>query len=70
MPEAAYIRELFDEPTTALYQVAALLRTLDDAATDGSPFAMEMLVSQADQLIMSAINALKGPSEARWWGIC
>ena len=31
--EAAYIRELFDEPVTALYQVAALIRTLDDAAS-------------------------------------
>jgi hypothetical protein len=30
--EAAFIRELFDEPVTALYQVAALLRTLDEAA--------------------------------------
>ena len=29
--EAAYIRELFDEPVTALYQLAALLRTVDDA---------------------------------------
>ncbi len=64
LPEAAFIRELFDEPTTALYQVAALLRTLDDAATDDSPFAIEMLVSQVDQLIMAAINALNGPSEA------
>ena len=33
-PEAAYLRELFDEPVTALYQVAALLRTLDEASGD------------------------------------
>ena len=64
LPEAAFIRELFDEPTTALYQIAALLRTLDDAATDDSPFGIEMLVSQVDQLIMAAISALSGPSEA------
>jgi hypothetical protein len=63
-PEAAYIRELFDEPTTALYQVAALIRTLDEAAADGSPFDSEVLVSQTDQLIMSAISALEGPQEA------
>jgi hypothetical protein len=63
-PEAAYIRELFDEPTTALYQVAALIRTLDEAAAEGSPFDPEMLVSQTDQLIMSAISALEGPQEA------
>ena len=33
--EAAFIRELFDEPVTALYQVSALIRTLDDAASSG-----------------------------------
>ena len=63
-PEAAYIRELFDEPATALYQVAALIRTLDEAAAAGSPFDSEVLVSQTDQLIMSAISALDGPQEA------
>jgi hypothetical protein len=62
--EAAYIRELFDEPTTALYQVAALIRTLDEAAEEGSPFDREVMVEQADKLIMSAISALEGPEEA------
>lgn len=62
---AAYIRELFDEPTTALYQLAALIRTLDEAAGEGSPFDSEVLVSQADQLIMSAIGAMEGPQEAQ-----
>ncbi|MEA2677173.1 MAG: hypothetical protein QOJ81_1314 [Chloroflexota bacterium] len=62
--EAAYIRELFDEPTTALYQIAALLRTLDDAASEGSPFDREVMIDQADKLIMSAIAALDGPEEA------
>ncbi len=63
-PEAAYIRELFDEPTTALYQVSALIRTLDEAAADGSPFDREIMVEQTDKLIMSAISALEGPEEA------
>lgn len=62
--EAAYIRELFDEPTTALYQLSALIRTIKDAATDGSPFDPEVMVAQTDQLIMAAINALEGPQEA------
>jgi len=62
---AAYVRELFDEPTTALYQLAALIRTLDEAAIEGSPFDSEILVSQADQLIMSAIGAMEGPHEAQ-----
>jgi hypothetical protein len=61
--EAAYIRELFDEPTTALYQLAALLRTLDEAAEAHDAFQPDALVSQVDQLIMSAIAALEGPAE-------
>ena len=63
--EAAYIRELFDEPTTALYQLSALIRTIKDAATEGTPFAQELMVAQTDQLIMSAISALDGPQEAQ-----
>lgn len=62
--EAAYVRELFDEPVTALYQVAALIRTLDDAAASGEQFDPETMVAQVDRLIMSAITALDGPQEA------
>jgi hypothetical protein len=62
--EAAYLRELFDEPTTVLYQVAALVRTLDEADRPGAEFDAELLVSQADALIMSAVAALDGPAEA------
>jgi hypothetical protein len=64
-PEAAYLRELFDEPVTALYQLAALLQTVADAATAGADvFDRELLLRQMDQLIMSAIAALEGPDEA------
>ena len=66
--EAAYIRELFDEPVTALYQVSALVRTLDDAASSGDVFETETMVSQVDGLIMSAIQALDGPEEAEMVG--
>ncbi len=62
--EAAYIRELFDEPVTALYQVAALLRTLDEAADAEDAFETGALVIQIDELIMSAIGALEGRAEA------
>jgi len=62
--EAAYIRELFDEPVTALYQVAALLRTLDEAADAGDAFGTDTMVAQVDQLIMTAIAALEGRAEA------
>ncbi len=61
---AAYLRELFDEPTTVLYQVAAQIRTLDEADRPGATFDYEILVTQTDALIMSAIAALDGRSEA------
>lgn len=66
--EAAYIRELFDEPVTALYQVSALIRTLDDAASSGDTFDTNTMVAQVDGLIMSAIQALDGPEEAKMVG--
>ena len=62
--EAAFVRELFDEPTTVLYQVWALIRTLDDAVRFGSDIPMDNLLAQADQLIMSVIRALEGDQEA------
>ena len=61
--EAAYLRELFDEPTTVLYQLAALIRTLDEADRPGAVFDRDMMQSQADDLIMSAVSALDGPDE-------
>lgn len=62
--EAAYLRELFDEPVTALYQVAALLMTVDDAASSGDAFDQELLLSQVDRLIVASIDALEGKDEA------
>jgi len=61
---AAYLRELFDEPTTILYQVAALVRTIDEAAQPGAAFDRETLLAEADVLIMSAVAALEGRAEA------
>lgn len=34
--DAAYLRELFDEPTTILYQINALIRTVDESFQPGS----------------------------------
>jgi hypothetical protein len=63
--EAAYVRELFDEPVSALYQLAALLQTIADASTAGTDvFDRELLLAQVDQLIMSAVAALEGSEEA------
>lgn len=62
--EAAYLRELFDEPVTALYQVAALLMTVDDAASASDAFDQELLLAQVDRLIVACVDALEGRDEA------
>jgi hypothetical protein len=61
--EAAFIRELFDEPTTLLYQVWSLIRTIDDVIQDGQAFSKETLQAQADKLIVSVVDALEGEQE-------
>ncbi len=60
--EAGWIRELFDEPTARLYQVHALLETLDEARL-ASDLDREALVNQIDGLIRDALESLEGPEE-------
>ncbi len=62
--DAAFLRDLFDEPTTMLYQVWSLIRTMDDAFKPGSGITMGQLIEQADQLILSVIKVLEGDQEA------
>jgi hypothetical protein len=62
--EAAFVRELFDEPATVLYQVWSLIRTIDDVFDETSTIPLEALQDQADKLILSVINALEGDKEA------
>ena len=61
--EAAFIRELFDEPATVLYQVWSLIRTLDDALQPGSDIPLETLRQQADRLIVEVERVLEGTQE-------
>ncbi len=61
--EAAYIRELFDEPASTLYQVWSLIRTIDEAASAAGTIAPDLLVEQADDLIIAAVEVLEGPQE-------
>jgi hypothetical protein len=61
--DAAFLRDLFDEPTTMLYQVWSLIRTVDDACKPGAEITMEQLLAQADQLIISVIHVLEGEQE-------
>ena len=63
--EAAFLRELFDEPATILYQVWSLIRTIDDAYSSGSSISHEDLAAAADRLIMDVIKALEGEQESQ-----
>jgi hypothetical protein len=61
--EAAFVRELFDEPTTMLYQVWSLIGTIDNAIQPDSTIAIEAVRAQADELIMTVVQALEGVRE-------
>lgn len=61
--EASFLRELFDEPATMLYQVWSLIRTIDDASVPGASITRAQLVQSTDHLIMEVIKALEGEEE-------
>ena len=61
--EAAYLRELFDEPTTMLYQVWSLIRTVDESFRPGSEIKPEIITEQADKLILAVVETLEGEQE-------
>ena len=61
--EAAFIRELFDEPASMLYQVWSLIRTMDECSRPGSSIDISSVRAQADELIVSVIRALEGDEE-------
>jgi hypothetical protein len=62
--DAAFVRELFDEPATILYQVGSLIVTLDNATQPGSAIPIEAVRSQADALVVDVIIALEGDEES------
>lgn len=61
--EAAFIRELFDEPTSLLYQVWALIRTIDECCQVDSHIPMATVRTQADNLVVAVVEALEGDEE-------
>lgn len=61
--EAAFLRELFDEPATILYQVWSLIRTIDDCFTPGSSITVDELLEHTDTLIEDVVKALEGEKE-------
>jgi hypothetical protein len=62
-PEAAFLRELFDEPATLLYQVWSLIRTIDDCSQPDSSISIESLLDQTDHLILDVVKTLEGAQE-------
>ena len=61
--EAGFLRELFDEPATVLYQVWSLIRTIDDCFHPDSAVELQDLLDQTDRLIASVVEVLDGPQE-------
>jgi len=62
--DAAFLRELFDEPATLLYQVWSLIRTIDDCCNSESPITAEEMLAQNDRLILSVVDVLEGEQES------
>ncbi|MBN1657820.1 MAG: hypothetical protein JXA93_05430 [Anaerolineae bacterium] len=63
--EAAFVRELFDEPAALLYQVAALIDTLDEVVTSGASLDRDTLIDQVDHLIRTVVRVAEGAVEER-----
>ncbi len=63
--EAAYIRELFDEPAALLYQVSALLDTIEEAMDSGAALDQDAMTEQVDRLIRAVIKVCEGVVEEK-----
>ena len=61
--DAAFVRELFDEPTTILYQVWSLIVTLDNATQPGSAIPIDDVRAQSDALVLEVVKSLEGDEE-------
>lgn len=62
--EAVFLRELFDEPASMLYQVWSLIRTVDDAIQAQAPFEEQQLIQQAEDLMLDVIRVMEDAREA------
>jgi len=61
--QAAFLRELFDEPAAMLYQVWSLIRTIDDCCNPESSIDQTYMLTQTDNLIVNVVDALEGEQE-------
>jgi hypothetical protein len=62
--EAMFLRELFDEPISMLYQVWSLIRTVDDAIASKASFERDQLIQQAENLMLEVIRVMEDAREA------
>ena len=62
--EAAFLRELFDEPATVLYQLSALVRSIEEASGPDSKVDVATVIGQADKAILEVVKTLEGVVEA------
>jgi hypothetical protein len=60
---AAFLRELFDEPAALLYQVYALIKTVEEATVKSDMFSIDSILDQTDELILAVITVLEGAKE-------
>ncbi|MGH3943364.1 MAG: hypothetical protein ACRDTG_33030 [Pseudonocardiaceae bacterium] len=61
--EAAFLRELFDEPVALLYQVHALVKTIEEATVKSKVFSIDNILNQMDDLILDVVKVLEGEDE-------
>jgi hypothetical protein len=61
--EAAYLRELFDEPAALLYQVWSVMKAIDEAADPASAIRVSDVRKQTEALILAATEVLDGERE-------
>ncbi|MFX1297510.1 MAG: hypothetical protein ACFFD2_21995 [Promethearchaeota archaeon] len=61
--EAMFIRELFNTPAACLYQVWALIDTIDDAGKPDSHLNKKAVAKQASELIKTVVKICEGPEE-------
>lgn len=61
--EAAFIRELFDEPANALYQTYAVIRAVEEAMEADSTVDAAAIGAQLDEAVLGVTRALEGVEE-------
>jgi len=64
LEQAAYVRELFDEPGARLYQVPSLLEAADAALEASNNVDRDTVIRQIDHVIRAVAEAVEGPARS------